>query len=282
MKLLLLSLTLIPLVGACGGGGGSPHGDLALVFTDAPFCYEIVRTATVEVDRLAIDAGPLDPTGPARVIYSGAPKEIELTALRNGKVLHLLDAHLPLGTYARLHMHLAGARLELTDGQVYSSHDGSLVLPVQSEQGLDLPLLTPVTFVGDDSIRLLIDFDLTRCFLPQGSADPLLATSYQLDPILHLIRPGGTGEIRGVVTHDDGEGGELPVKDATVYILAAGSEGVGFAFASTSTDSDGSFVQLGLPPGAYDVRVYKSGVESLQAGSVVSAGDYTIVDLTLP
>ena len=67
-----------------------------------------------------------------------------------------------------------------------------------------------------------------------------------------------------------------------MYFLAEGAEELDFAFASTSTDSDGAFAQLGLPPGTYDIRAYKSGVEGVAPGSVVVAGDYTVVDLMLP
>ena len=283
MKKLLLPLSLLSLVAACGGQrGDAPRGNLALIVTDAPFAYELVHSATILVDRIAIDAEFADPNGEPRVIYSGSPKPVELTGLRNGKLLHLLDASLPIGSYSRLYLHLAGVRLELVNGRAFDSHDGSLVMPVMDEHGLALDLLTPIALETSDAARLLFDFDLTRSFVPAGNADPLLASSYTFEPVVHFIRPGATGEIRGIVTQANGLGGSTPVAHATVYVLAAGTEEADFAYATTSTDNDGTFVQLGIPAGTYDVRVYKSGQEVVAPGSVVLDNSYTIVDLTLP
>ncbi len=273
---------LAPLLLAAGlAGCGGPHaeGHVALLVTDAPFPFENLHSASVSIDRIAIDAGP-DSTGTCRVLYQGAPRTIELSSLRNGSVLHLVDGALPPGMYRRLFVHLVDARLELASGEVYASSEGTLALPNTDTQGCDLAIEMPILIEDDHWSRLLVDFDLARSFVPLESG--LGAPGWRLEPLVHIVRPGQCGEIRGLVTQPDPVGGVLAVPNATISFVPAGGESVELAFATTSTDPNGSYTQLGLPPGSYDVHVQKSGTEVVVYGCEVSVGNYTLVDCTLP
>lgn len=278
MKQHLVPLLLLA-AGLGGCGGQHAEGHLALLVTDAPFPFEHVLSASVTLDHIAIDAGP-DSTGTCRAIYDGAPRTIELSQLRNGKVLHLADGLLPTGTYRRLFVHLTEARLELDSGEVFSSADGTLGMPAMQTQGCDLALDMPIVIEDDHWSRLLLDFDLARSFVPQATI--LGGQSWRLEPLVHLVRPGQCGEIRGLVMAPDPLGGELGVSDATISFVPAGAESVELAFATTSSDAAGSFTQLGLPPGAYDVHVQKGAVEVVVFGTEVRVGEYALVDVYLP
>lgn len=274
-----LALLLLLAAGLAGCGGQHAEGRLALLVTDAPFPFEHVQSASVTLDRIAIDAGP-DSSGTCRAIYQGAPRTIELSTLRNGNVLHLADGLLPTGTYRRLFVHLTEARLVLDTGEIFSSADGTLGLPAMQTQGCDLELDMPVVIEDDHWSRLLLDFDLARSFVPQS--DPGAVPSWRLEPLVHLVRPGQCGEIRGLVMSPDPLGGELGVADATISFVPAGTESVELAFATTSSDAGGSFTQLGLPPGSYDVHVQKGAVEVVVFGAEVRVCEYTLVDVYLP
>jgi hypothetical protein len=275
----LLAILFLGLTTACGSS--NEHGKIALLVTDAPVPFESVHSATVQIDRITIDGGPyalLD----SRTIYEGEPISIELCSLRNGAVRHILSHNLPLFTYRRMHVHFSGAELVLSNGRVFTTADGSLQLPHAGADGLEVTIATPVTIANEKWSRLLLDFDVPRSFVPQGTGDMLQAQSVRFDPLMHVVRPGNTGEIRGIVSQL-GESGELvPVRDATLFFLPAGTEDLNMASASTASDADGSFAQLGLLPGTYDVVATKGGAVATYSACLVSAPGYTVVDLSLP
>ena len=115
MKQGLILIPLLALLAGCGGSKSSPHGTLSLLVTDAPVPFELVRSATVEIDRISIDGGPPSPAAP-RIHSEGAPISVELMSLRNGVVRRLLKRQLPLQTYRRALVHFSGAELEIANG----------------------------------------------------------------------------------------------------------------------------------------------------------------------
>ena len=50
---------------------------------------------------------------------------------------------------------------------------------------------------------------------------------------------------------------------------------------ATGSDPDGSFAKLGLHPGSYDI-VAQKGTSETHGTCVVSAGSYSIVEISLP
>jgi len=281
MKHSLILLPLLVLMAGCGGSKSSKHGTLNLLITDAPVPFELIRSATVKIDRVSVDAGPTS-NAAARVLYDGAPLAVELTSLRNGAVRRLLTREVPLQTYRRLHVHFSGAELELSNGNRFTTDDGSLELPQAGQGGYDVTIETPITVTQGHSWRLMLDIDLPRSFIPQGTSDLLQAEQVLLDPRFHAIRQGATGEVRGLVSRLDSQGVPIPVGNATLYFLPTGIADLNMASAATCTDEDGSFVKLGLPPGSYDVLAVKSGLNMTFNACPVRVGDYSIVEIQLP
>jgi Domain of unknown function (DUF4382) len=279
MKTTLLAALLLALAAGCGNS--NEHGTIALLVTDAPAPYELVRSATLEIDRITIDGGPNSTLG-ARVLYAGEPIAIEIASLRNGVVRHLLSRNVPLHVYSRLHVHFCGGELVLTNGRVFSSADGTLQLPRSVDDAPGVTLDVPLTVSDGHWSRLLLDIDLPRSFVPQGTSELLQAERVTLEPLVHAVRPGLTGEIRGIVSREDELGNLVPVRDATLYFLASGIEDIEQAEATTGTDADGSFAKIGLPPGSYDVVAVKSGAVATHSACLVVATEYSVVELTLP
>lgn len=228
-----------------------------------------------------VDGGPYSLL-PANVIYDGPPIAIDICGLRNGVVRHLVSREMPPGTYTRLHVHFSGAELQLADGRVFSDRDGSLEMPAGDASGLDLAIQTPMVVKNGHWSRLLLDIDLPRSFVPQGTDDLALASSVSFQPLLHLVRPGQTGEIRGTVSQLDQLGATVPVADATVYFLPSGIEDLNMAAGATGTDADGSFAKVGLHPGIYDIVAVKGGAVVTQGSCLVTRGTYAIAELDLP
>ena len=281
MNRILFALPLLVLASGCGGGSNNSHGTIALLVTDAPVPFESVRSATVEIDRITIDGGPYA-LAPARVLYQGAPIAIEVSNLRNGIARHILSRNVALFEYRRMHVHFSGAQLELTNGHQFSTADGSIQLPAGGTNGLEVTIETPLDVKKGHWSRLLLDIDMPRSFVPQGTGDLLLAQSLSFEPLMHAVRPGMTGEVRGVVSQANAQGEILPVVDATLYFLPAGTEDLNMAAGSTGTEADGSYAKLGLLPGTYDVVAMKAGSVITHNACLVSVGGYSVVDILLP
>jgi Domain of unknown function (DUF4382)/Carboxypeptidase regulatory-like domain len=278
MKNSIVACTLLALAAGCGSN--NDHGTLALLATDAPLPFEIVQSATVEIDRITIDEGPYS-LEPVHVLYEGEPLSIELSGLRNGVVRHLFSRNVPVQVFRRMHLHFTGAELVLTNGHTFSSQDGTLTLPHES-QGHEITIDNPVHVKNGHWSRLLVDFDLPSSFVSLSGENLQLAQTLHFQPLLHAVRPGATGEIRGVVTVADAGGELAPVASATVYFLPAGTESLTLAAGATGTDADGSFAKIGLPPGTYDVVAQKGSAAVTRNACLVNVGEYTVVDLSLP
>jgi len=147
---------------------------------------------------------------------------------------------------------------------------------------MDLTIDTPMKPSHEHWSRLLIDFDVPRSFVPEGTSDPLAAESFRFEPLVHVVWPGKCGEIRGLVQQDDGSGNLVPVSDATIYFLPSGTESIEMASAATASDPDGSFAKVGLAPGSYDVLARKGEATIVYRPCLVYPGAYAVVELTLP
>jgi hypothetical protein len=71
----------------------------------------------------------------------------------------------------------------------------------------------------------------------------------------------------------------LPVERAAVYVLPPGEVDVDQAFASTATETDGSYALIGLPEGTYDVQAVLGTMQAEMPSVQVTRGAISTVDL---
>jgi hypothetical protein len=248
-----------------------------LLATDDPFVYEIVTAASITVDRVSVHTDANEEDNGFLVIYDGPPRVVNLLSLHDGVTTELVHANLATGTYRQIRIHVIAAELSLVNGNTYSTSAGNLHLTSQATSGFKVFVDPPIEIEDGLSRTFLLDFDLTHTFHPVPAADPLNATTYQLQPVIHAANVSTSGEIRGDVTQFSASGPPQPVADATVYILPAGVSDVDQSVAVTSTNGSGGFAQLGLPPGVYDVRAVKGPLTGVETDVPVSAGSFTLV-----
>ncbi len=276
-------LSLLPLVAACSGSAGPGTGRLDVVATDSPLDPALVERATIEVERIRIHAETEDEDeGGWITLYDGDPVEVGLTALRNGITELLASGELEAGTYRQLRLHLAGGRLELTNGNVYTVADGTLTTPSASTSGYKIFLDPAVEIPAGGVEQVVLDFDLTKMFQPIPGSDPLTASSYKLHPVVRASVTSISGQLRAVVRRDDGSGTLLGVPDALVHVLPPGEPDPANAIATSITDATGSAAVLGLLPGSYDVLAADAGGEDRVDGVAVQTGETSVVELVLP
>jgi hypothetical protein len=271
---------------SCSGGGGgragnSATGTLQIVATDAPFDYSLVASASIDVVKVRIHR---DENGQSDFItlYDGPPITMQLDQLRNGILQTLASGLLEAGTYAQIRLHLSSARLELVNGNVYSTANGTLKFTSHTTSGYKITLDPAVEVPDGGGARVLLDVDLTKTFVPVPASDPAGAREYILRPNVRAAVLGLAGELRTTVLQSDGLGGMIGVESASVYLLQPGETDPANSVASTATDADGSSAILGIPPGSYDVLATEGARSARQDAVSISAGNVTAVELTLP
>jgi hypothetical protein len=263
-----------------GGGGGGGTGMLDLSATDDPFVYDIVQEALISVDRITIFRDADGDEGPI-TLFEGGSIRLDLFHLRDGLTQHVDLSELPVGSYRQLRFHVDDARLVLTNGNVYTTVDGTIHLTSQGTSGFKVFVDPPIEIEDGQTSNVLLDFDLTQTFHPIPANDPLNADRYSLHPVIHVTNLGDAGGIQGAVTQDDGNGGLVPVDQATVYIMPPGQTDPTMSVATTGTTTDGSYTVLAIAPGTYDVIAVKGALSGTVTGIVVVAGAVSTADVTI-
>ena len=308
---------LVLLAAACGGGGGSGGmGRVKVLVTDKRFDLDLVQEALVHVTKITLspsdddddkgekqdgrghddddeddgdhDDGNHDDDDGGRhgdhkefVLYPGPGIVVSLLDLRDGISAHFATGAIPAGSYRVARLYIDDAKLTLTNGNVYSTADGNLDLTVANKVGLKIFFDPPLEVVAGEEIPILLDFDLSKTFIPVPCDDPLNATSFLVRPGIRATTRVDTGDLNGTITEDDGAGGKKGVDLATVYVLPPGETDLTKAVTTTASVSTGSYAVLGLSPGTYDVLAVKDAKQASAAGVQIAAGDITVVDLQI-
>jgi hypothetical protein len=276
---------LVFALAACGGGGhGSSSnpapGTLEVVVTDAPLDHAMTREVRVWIDRVTVAEFSGGSRAP-RILYDGAPIEVDLMKLRNGLVQTLAAADLPDGEYRELRLYVDHASLTLVSGMQYTTGAGTLATSADMQDGVPVFLDPPLVVATGTSRTLLLDVDLGKSFLPDTGGDALWAHTYRMHPVIRAADLATSGEVRGVVRRNAGGGRLVPVGDATIYLMPPGASELSSSLASTSSSADGSYAVLGVPRGTIDVLATHGALEAHSDGEQVTSNAVTIVDFLL-
>jgi hypothetical protein len=306
---------LVLIAAACGGGGGSSgNGRVKVLVTDKRFDLDLVREALVHVTKITLspfdddkgekqdghddddddgdhddgdhdddddDDGGHHGDHKEFVLYPGPGIVVSLLDLRDGISAEFATGSIPAGSYRVARLYIDDAKLTLTNGNVYSTAEGNLDLTQANKIGLKIFFKPPLEVVAGEEIPILLDFDLSKTFIPVPHDDPLNATMFLVRPGIRATTRVDTGDLNGTITEDDGAGGLKPVDLATVYVLPPGETDLTKAVTTTASVSTGAYAVLGLSPGTYDVLAVKDVKQASATGVQVEAADVTIVDLKI-
>lgn len=279
--LLALSLTL----GACSpAGGGSDAataeatGTLYVEITDKFLSSSQVDEARITIGRIEIHS---ESDGGFKTLFDGPPADVNLTNLQNGLRSLLVQSELPVGSYRQVRLILTDAYLRLTNGNEYRTGDGTMKLSSQATSGWKVFIDPEVVVVSGLGQTLLLDVDLGKTFKPTPANDPLNASTYKMHPVLRAVNLSDTGEIRGVVTVDDGTGDLVAAEGVDVHVFLPGETDPDQSVGSTVTMVDGDYAIIGLPPGLYDVEATDGTLSARVNGRTVAVANVTAVDLTI-
>ncbi len=276
--LIALGLGLGTSACSSGGSGGSQQAasaTLRLEATDAPFDHAMVERAEIVFDRILVHRRADGESG-FDTLYEGAPVRIGLAALRNGLTRGLASGAFEPGTYRQLRLRLVDGYLKLKNGREFQTSDGTLEIGKQDQKGFKIFLDPGVTLTDGADETVLLDFDLTKTFVPVPANDPENARLFRLRPLIRAAVRSESGDVRGIVKIDD-----RPAPDAVLHILSPGEVDTSQSLATTATDADGSAAILGLEDGAYDLITVFEGRASEPQPIEVTAGETTLFEVAL-
>jgi hypothetical protein len=205
------------------------------------------------------------------------PLRVNLLDLTNGTTEILASTPVPAGALDQLRVHVSEASVTLVDGRVFE-----LQIPSGEESGIKVFPDEPIPVVGRLTTELIIDFDVSESFKPVPNS-PRRAediTGFQFHPVLRVQVLSEVGTLSGAVWSDAGTADPADderLEGASVTALLAGVE-----ISTTSTDEQGEYRLMGMPPGSYVLAGAAAGfmADSLEAtvvvGNDVSGNDFRL------
>jgi len=282
-------------------------GRLTIQLTDAPFPLDLISEANVTIYKIEArqkndteyDSSMEDEEtmndesedmhdGNAIVVLMEEEISVNLLDLTNGMTESLVDTEIPAGTYDQLRVYAKGINVVMNDeeGTTYD-----LKIPSGEQSGIKIKIKPALTIVGGLSADLLLDFDVSRSFVPRGNIrDMSKFNGFIFKPVIKVSNLATAGTMAGVVT-DKEDGAAL----AGATITVSQNDEI---ITTSLTDDTGAYMIMGLDPGEYVVfaslelpsseeedaplELYASPEESI----MIVVGNKTImnfeVDLTTP
>lgn len=258
---------------------GPETGRMKIQLTDAPFPHNLVAEANVTIFKVearntdAEKGGEMDDMGGSPyIILMEREIDVNLLDLTNGITETLVDMEVPVGTYDLIRVYVKGANVVLVDGTTYD-----LKVPSGEQTGIKVFIQPGIKVTGDLSADLLLDFDVSKSFVPKGSGTDITGIKgFNFKPVIKAANLSTAGSLTGMVTTWQGAAA-IGLEGVQVAIFAADTLNT-----TTFTDASGSYVVMGLLTGNYDVKVELEGYGAQTAEELeVVAANKTIKDFEL-
>jgi hypothetical protein len=205
------------------------------------------------------------------------PRTLELLEPRGGVTEALVESEVPIGELDQIRLHVVHGSVTLSDGRTFD-----LVVPSGMSSGLKVFCSPAVDVVADLTTELLLDFDVSQSFeaIPDSPRRVGDIQSFHFHPVLRVANLSETGTLSGHVHTDAGTPAE-GTDDAALADVEVTVTGPGGTY-TTSTDANGEWRILGLPPGTYTVTASVAGYDTSQlTATVVVANDVSAQDFLL-
>lgn len=257
-------------------------GRLTVQLTDAPFPHHLVAEANVTIFKIdarntSMEAdtameGELSDTEATFTVLMEQEIEVNLLDLTNGITETLVDTEVPVGTYDLVRVYVRGINVVLTDGTTYD-----LTVPSGEQTGIKIFIKPGITVAGNLSADLLLDFDVSKSFVPKGGGQDWTGiTGFNFKPVIKACNLSTAGSVAGKVTTLQEEVA-VGLEGAQVSIFAADTLNT-----TTFTDATGAYKVMGLTAGNYAVTVELEGYTSQTVEEVaIIAANTTTADFVL-
>lgn len=276
LTMLLLFVALVTFNCSDDESSGDTTGRFVVKLTDAPFPYDLVSEANVTIFKIdarnkSMEEDESDGGSPF-VVLMEEEVEVNLLDLTNGVTETLVNQDFPVGDYDLVRIYVKGVNVVLTDETTYD-----LQVPGGAETGIKVFVSPGITVQGGLTAELLLDFDVSRSFIPLGNLNSVDGiTGFNFKPVIKASNESITGTLGGMVstTVDDTP---TPLEGAQISVFAADTLNT-----ATFSDATGAYTIMGLTAGTYDIEVELEGYTSQEAeGLQITAANKTTQDFEL-
>jgi uncharacterized surface anchored protein len=266
-------------------------GRLTIQLTDAPFPLDLISEANVTIYKIEArqkgdtendlsmeDEGTMEDEsedmhdGNAIVVLMEEDITINLLYLTNGVTESLVDREILAGTYDQLRVYAKGINVVMNDeeGTTYD-----LKVPSGEQSGIKIKIKPALTIAGGLSADLLLDFDVSRSFVPRGNIrDMSKFNGFIFKPVIKVSNLSTAGTLAGVVT--DKEDGAALV-GATITVSQNDE-----IITTSLTDDTGAYMIMGLDPGDYEVTAALDLYDTSTVGPIeIVVGNKTVLNFEL-
>ena len=252
---------------------GDQYGHLVIKLTDAPFPFDMIESATVNIFKVEIrkvcdceeDEYPY-----IELPLPDDSNEFNLLELRNGITADLVEMGIEPGTYDLIRLYVDKAALKVEDGDEYM-----VKVPSGEQTGIKIFMDPPLNVVSELTTEVVLDFNLEKSFVLKGNANtPAGIKGFNFKPVVKAVNNTTEGTLAGEVYDADTE---TLLPGISVWIEQDGAE-----IASASTDEQGYYAFPGLIAGFYDVIAGSDGFYSdTVEGVQIVEGNLTVQDFIL-
>lgn len=277
---------------SCSDGDDSQNemGKLTVQLTDAPFPHDLVAEANVTIFKVDArnkdgememdeemeaesESNAEENDNSSFVTLMEEEIDVNLLELINGNTETLVNTDVPVGTYDLIRVYVKGVSIVLTDGTIYD-----LKVPSGEQTGIKVFIKPGLVVSGGLSADLLLDFDVSKSFIPKGNRDDFSGiTGFNFKPVIKACNKSTSGTLSGLIYTTQGET-QVGLGDAQVEVYAAGTINT----TTSSVEDTGAYKVMGLTAGTYDVVVTLEGYEVNTAeGIQISAANTTTQDFEM-
>ena len=247
---LFLAITIFLVSGCDSTNEPQDTGSLLVKVTDAPFPTDFVESATVTIDSIEIRQKSGAEENPY-IVITNIPMDFDLLELRNGITASIPEIEIPVGSYDLVRLYVESANIILKD----NLGEFNLKIPSGEQTGIKIFIKPELQIQGGLTAELLLDFDLSKSFVVQGS--PNAINGFHFKPTLRAVNNSLAGSIYGVASDANG-----PLDGVMVTVTLEDES------ASAITDNNGYYEILGLMAGDYSVLAVAEGYINHEASGV--------------
>lgn len=264
-KLIAVVLTIL-FTTSCSNDSSTPNtfGNVTLKITDAPMHYDQFMKANVTIDKIEI-GNSSDPS--SFILLRDTPMKINLLGLVNGITQTMASIDIPEGDYNMLRLYISSTEMVMKNGNSYSynmglngfSGNGMMqngMMLNNMNKSIDIPLENILAVTNGSVHEYLLDIDVEHSFMLNGvtftgtgSSMMMQMTGFTFRPMMRFVNMHNAGIVQGTV---HGPSGNLA--DATVTLMHNGE-----VYTTTHTNLNGNYKLIGIPSGAYTIKVEKNG-----------------------
>lgn len=252
---------------------GDQLGHLLIKLTDAPFPFDMIESATVNIFKVEIRKvgdGEEDGYPYIELPLPDDSNGFNLLELRNGVTADLVEMGIEPGNYDLIRLYVDEAALKVKEGDEYM-----VKVPSGQQTGIKIFMEPALKVVSELTTEVVLDFNLEKSFVLKGNANtPAGIKGFNFKPVVKAVNKTIEGTLAGEVFDAD--------NDALLHGASVWIEQEEILIASASTNELGYYALPGITAGFYDVIASLEGFyNDTVEGVEIVEGNLTIQNLAL-